>query len=812
MFTSKEVFKELFTIQLNKTSGKTVETASNLDAYHALASLIKEEISLNWMETKDIYNKQSKQVYYFSMEFLIGRLLGNNLLNLGTLAVVQQGLDDLGFSLDSIEDQEQDAGLGNGGLGRLAACFLDSFASLGLAGHGNGMRYRFGMFEQRIIDGNQIELPDQWLVGGYDWEVRKPEDFKEVRFGGQVTPMEREDGHLSFNHSNYEHIRAVPYDVPVIGYNNNRVNTLRLWSAEPNEDDVLKKAKLDPDGKGYLEHQRDLEEISNFLYPDDSTEEGRRLRLKQEYFLVSAGVQDAINTFEHSGEPWTSFPTKVLFHINDTHPALVIPELMRILMDEKKLEWEEAWDITQSTVSYTNHTTLKEALETWPIYMFQSLLPRVYMIVEEINERFCKSLWEMYPGDFERIAKLAIIANDQVKMAHLAIVGSYSVNGVAQVHTEILKSSEMKLFYETFPTRFNNKTNGVTHRRWLMHANPKLSEAITDMIGKDWMTSPIQLKELLKKKDDSAFLNHLDDIKQYNKQKLAKWIATEQGHYVDPLSIFDVHIKRLHGYKRQLLNALHVMHLYNKMKMNPSLTFTPRTFIFAAKAAPSYHFAKKVIRLINRIADVINNDPLLKDRLKVIFIEDYSVSLAERLIPAANVSEQISLATKEASGTGNMKLMMNGALTLGTMDGANVEIHELVGKENMYSFGLSCEEVKHYQKLGHYRSREVYEQDDQLRNTLNQLIDYSPFSKGHNEFQDLFDALITYNDEYFVLHDFASYAEAHEQISLDYEDKKQWNQKSLVNIALSGTFSSDRTIQQYASDIWGISPCVERTK
>lgn len=805
MFSDKEEFKTAFKKQLEEKLGKTIDTASDFDTYRALGSLIREKINKDWLKTKQEYKtNKTKQVYYFSMEFLMGRLLGNNLLNLNVLSLVEEGLADLGLSLSELEKKESDAGLGNGGLGRLAACFLDSLASLELAGHGYGLRYRYGMFDQHIIDGKQVEFPDYWLSKDFIWEVRRPEDAIEVRFGGQVSSRRDKDGKLNFKYENYEPIQAVPYDVPVVGYHNETVNTLRLWSAEPTVEDTMKKAEREGEFGHFLNHKRSLESVSDFLYPDDSTEDGKRLRLKQEYFLVSSGVQSVVRSFERLGLPWPSFPEKVALHINDTHPALVIPELMRILMDEKGVGWEEAWEITQASVSYTNHTTLSEALESWPVGLVRSLLPRIFMIINEINERFCQALWKTYPGDFGRIADLAIIADGQVKMAHLSIVGSHSINGVAKLHTDILKEREMKRFYNTFPERFNNKTNGITHRRWLMHANRPLSSVITEAIGDGWVQEPKQLTKLMERKDDLSFLDRLHEIKQGNKVDFSNWIKDTQGISVDPNSIFDVHIKRLHGYKRQLLNALHIMHLYNELKSDPTLDIVPRTFFFGAKAAPSYHFAKKVIQLINRIASVVNNDPDVKDYIKVVFIPNYSVSIAERIIPASNVSEQISMATKEASGTGNMKFMMNGALTLGTMDGANVEIHDLVGNDNIYIFGLRSEEVWDYYRNGSYSSKAVYENDERIRHTLDQLIHYSPFSRGERDFQEIYDALLTYNDEYFVLKDFASYLLAQKKVSQDYQRKRQWNLKSLVNISQSGIFSSDRTIQEYARDIWDI--------
>ncbi|MFG6115460.1 glycogen/starch/alpha-glucan phosphorylase [Halobacillus sp. MO56] len=807
MFSDKEEFKQAFSQKLEAKLGKTVETATEVDAYRALGSLLRERIGKKWLETNQRYQQEKeKQVYYFSMEFLIGRLMGNNLLNMQMVDVVAEGLKELGFDLGELEEEESDAGLGNGGLGRLAACFLDSLASLGLAGHGYGIRYKYGMFDQQFIDGNQVEFPDLWLSREFVWEVRRPEEAVEVRFGGHVSSSKDEDGNLHFDHHDYEQVQAVPYDVPVVGYNSDTVNTLRLWSVEANLDDTIKKASRLNEFGNFLGHKRSLEAISEFLYPDDSHEEGKQLRLKQEYFLVSAGVQSAVRAFEQLELPWSAFPEKVALHINDTHPAMVIPELMRVLMDEKQLGWKEAWNIIQSSVSYTNHTTLSEALESWPVDMVRQLLPRIFMIIEEVNERFCQSLWEKYPGEFDRIAELAIIADGQVKMAHLSIVGSHSINGVARLHTEILKKREMKIFYNTFPERFNNKTNGITHRRWLMHANKPLAGLLTETIGEKWINEPRRLTDLLGYQDDAGVLNSLDNIKQANKEKLASWVYKTKGISLDPLSIFDVHIKRLHGYKRQLLNALHIMHLYNKIKTDPSLEMAPRTFFFGAKAAQGYHYAKKIIKLINTIADVVNNDPVVSDKLKVIFLENYSVSLAERIIPAANVSEQISTASKEASGTGNMKLMMNGALTLGTMDGANVEIHELVGDDNIYTFGLSSEEVLEYYRSGGYSSRQVYDTNEEVRLTVDQLIHYSPFSKGDTEFQEIYDSLVHHNDEFFVLKDFAAYAASHQKINFDYQQKQDWSRKSLINIAHAGKFSSDRTIQEYASDIWRIAP------
>lgn len=806
MFSDKKEFKQAFSRKLRTELGKEVHVATDLDAYRSLSSLVQDEILESWKENYEQKHAQApKQMYYFSMEFLMGRLLGNNLLNMQVLEMVEEGLNELGFSLSKIEDNETDAGLGNGGLGRLAACFLDSLASLGMAGHGMGLRYRYGMFDQRIVKGHQVEVPDLWLNHGFAWEVRRPEEAIEVTFGGYVNSKKGKDGNLHFSHQGYETLRAVPYDVPVVGYEGETINTLRLWSAEPSEQDILHLAAKYDDYHNMLHHQRKLESISDFLYPDDSTEEGKQLRLKQEYFLVSAGVQHAVRQFEQQDLPYQELPKKFAFHINDTHPALVIPELMRILLDEKQLGWKEAWDITTAAVSYTNHTTLSEALETWPVDMVRNLMPRICMIIEEINERFCKSLWKSYPEDFERIAHLAIVADGQVKMAHLSVVGSHSVNGVANLHTEILKKREMKVFYETFPEKFNNKTNGITHRRWLMHANKPLSHIISEAIGSGWKENPAELKQLMQFRDDSGMLDSIHRVKQQNKEHFSDWLYKDCGILVDPESLFDVHIKRLHGYKRQLLNALHILHLYNEIKSNRDFDLTPRTFFFGAKAAPGYYFAKKVIKLINTIADVVNHDPDVQDKLKVVFLENYSVSLAEKIIPAANISEQISTASKEASGTGNMKLMMNGAVTVGTMDGANIEIYEQVGEENIYTFGLRPEEVLKIYQDGGYLSKDVYEQEEHVRKAVDQLVHYSPITKGDKEFRDIYDALLLHNDEYFVLKDMPDYIRAQQKISEDYQQTRQWSQKSLANIAQSGLFSSDRTIKEYADDIWGLA-------
>ncbi len=810
MFTNKEEFKQIFQNNVVSKLGKPLNEVSSEDVYTILSRMMREFAGREWASTnQELRQDAEKQVYYLSLEFLIGRLLGNNLLNMGMLEMVKSGLDDLGISLEEIEEQEADAGLGNGGLGRLAACFLDSLASLGYAGHGCGIRYRYGLFEQKIVDGNQVELPDDWLQKGFEWEVRRADRKIEVRFGGYVETREA-DGELYFSLRDYEAVWAIPYDVPVIGYRGNQpdyhVNTLRLWSAEP----VPEMANRNLGGAGnyysYLNYNRSVESISEFLYPDDSHYEGRLLRLKQQYFLCSAGLQSILRTYDKLNLSYDQLPDKIAIHINDTHPTLVIPELMRILVDEKGYGWDKAWNIVCRTVSYTNHTILSEALEKWPAQMIRDLIPRVYMVIDEINKRFCKVLMEKYPDDPERVAHMAIIFDDQVKMAHLAIAGSYSINGVAALHTDILKEREMRNFYELYPERFNNKTNGITHRRWLMHANPELNDLITESIGSRWKTHPKELVSILKYSEDAAFQSKIAAIKKHNKQRLAQYIEQKYGTPVNTDSIFDVQIKRLHAYKRQLLNILHVMYLYNQIKSMPSLNMVPRTFIFGAKAAPGYYLAKNTIKLINRVASVVNNDPDVKDKLNVFFLENYSVSLAEKIIPAADISEQISTASKEASGTGNMKLMMNGALTIGTMDGANVEMYEMLGDDNMFIFGLNADEVMDYYQHGGYSARDVYNSDPRIKEVVDQLITPGPFASNTYEFASLYQSLIDGNDEYFMLKDFDSYAESHVQIEAAYRNQQAWLKKSIHNIAHSGKFSSDRTIQQYASEIWKIRP------
>lgn len=806
MFKNKEIFKKEFVETLEYTSSKTLEEASPINLYHTLGTMIRSYVSKNWINTIKQYQQEGeKQVYYFSMEFLMGRLLQSNMLNLQIIATVKEGLEDLGIDVNTLIEQEHDAGLGNGGLGRLAACFLDSIASLQLPGHGCGIRYKYGLFEQKLVDGYQVELPDYWLKEDYVWEVRRTDRAVHVRFGGYVE-IQEVNSEFTFQHRNYETVLAVPYDVPVVGFDNKTVNTLRLWSAEPvmNGYDVYTSNR--ENYYKFLNYKRSIESISEFLYPDDSHFEGKKLRLKQQYFLVSAGLQSILQSFKRKSKATLrDLPQKIILHINDTHPALIVPELMRILVDEEGFSWDDAWEVTTKTCAYTNHTTLVEALEKWPVNLFKELLPRIYMIVEEINERFCRDLWSQYPGEFNRISDLAIIAHEQIRMAHLAIVGSFSVNGVAKLHTEILKTREMNHFYQIFPEKFNNKTNGITHRRWLMSANPKLSENITEAIGTRWIKQPRDLIGLLKYANDASFQEKLSQVKLENKIALANYIKLNTGIIVDEHSIFDVQVKRLHAYKRQLLNVFQIMEIYNLLKENPNLDMVPRTFIFGAKAAPGYFFAKKVIKLINTVAKVVNNDPYIQGKLKVVFLENYSVSMAEKIIPAADVSEQISTASKEASGTGNMKFMMNGALTIGTLDGANVEICDMVGRENIFIFGLTSEEVLDFYSSGGYVARSIYNNDPRVRTVLDQLME-GFFGIDKVEFKDIYYQILSNNDEYFVLKDFDGYLEAHQKIDLTYRDQKDWMKKSIINIAHSGKFSSDRTISEYATEIWGIRP------
>ncbi len=805
MFADKARFKEAFLEKLESMYGKGLQEATSGEKYMALGGVIRDQINKKWIHTNSEYREKGvKQAYYFSMEFLLGRLLGSNLLNLNVWNQSEEVLKELGIDLYELEEQEPDAGLGNGGLGRLAACFLDSLASLELPGHGCGIRFKYGHFQQKIVDGYQVELPDNWLKEGNVWEVRRADKAVTVRFGGYVDWVEDEEGQINYIHKGYEEVLAVPYDTPIIGYKNDTVNTLRLWNAETVKDFNFSSFNHGDYVKA-VEYKYSIEAISQVLYPDDSIFEGRLLRLKQEYFLVSAGIQSIIKGYKKRNLPIEDLAEYVAIHVNDTHPALAIPELMRILMDEEGLEWDEAWLITVNTCSYTNHTILAEALEKWPEELFKQLLPRLHMIVHEINERFCQELWNKYPGNWDRIRDMAIIADGYVKMAHMAIVGSHSVNGVAKIHTEILKKQEMKYFYHYYPEKFNNKTNGITHRRWLLKANPALATLITDSIGPSWIKNPKDLVELRRFADDAAFHQELSRIKGDNKRSLAKLIQEQQGITIDPNSIFDVQIKRLHAYKRQILNALHILYLYNQLLENPNLDLHPRTFIFGAKAAPSYHQAKLTIKLINTLAELINRDKRVNDKLRVVFMENYRVSLAEKIIPASEVSEQISTASKEASGTGNMKLMMNGAITIGTLDGANIEIGAEVGDENIFFFGLTEQQVLNYYHHGGYSSWELYNSDSTIKKTLDHLIsDLLPVAPG--EFRNLYSALLHNNDEYFVLKDFRAYADAQQKVDTAYRDHTRWQTMSVINIAHSGRFSSDRTISEYASGIWQIKP------
>lgn len=776
--------------------GKPFNESTKSDHFVTLGHMIREFVSTNWIHTKEKYMaSEEKEVYYLSIEFLLGRLLRHNLMNLGIEELVENGLQELGINLDDLEEIESDAGLGNGGLGRLAACFLDSLASLNLPGHGYGIRYRHGLFEQKFVDGYQVELPEQWLRFGHVWEIRKTELAVEVPFWGEIETY-YENKNLRFRHINAEVVTAVPYDLPVIGYHTDTVNTLRLWSAEPSPY---------PAYHDVMKYKRETEAISEFLYPDDTHDEGKILRLKQQYLLVSASLRSIIRKHRSSHRSMADLPNRIAIHINDTHPVMAIPELMRILLDEEKMDWEKAWEITTNTISYTNHTTLSEALEKWPVRLFKPLLPRIYMIIEEINERFCRSLWKLYPGDWNRIDQMAIISYDEVRMAHLALVGSYSVNGVAKIHTDILKNREMKNFYQVFPQKFNNKTNGINHRRWLIESNPSLTGLITDAIGRRWEDSPEELSKLTKFKDDRIFLDKLQQVKKMNKERFSHRIFEQTGIKINPDSIFDVHVKRLHAYKRQLLNIMHIMHLYNRLKEDSSFTMYPRTFIFGAKASKGYYYAKKIIKLINTVAEKINQDPAVQDQLKVVFLENYRVSVAEELFPASDVSEQISTASKEASGTGNMKLMMNGALTVGTLDGANVEIREQVGPENIFIFGLTAEEVLQFYQHGGYYSMEYYHHDKKIRQVVDQLTN-GFFPEVDDEFEPISDSLLIQNDHYFVLRDFDSYVSAHKEVERKFSDRDQWIRMSLMNIAKSGYFSSDRTIKEYAEGIWKVKP------
>ncbi len=796
----KEKFKKELESNVRMLFRRKLEEATPQQIYQAVAYSVKDDIIDNWIETHKAYEKQDKKmVYYMSMEFLMGRALGNNMINLLCYDDVRETLEELGLDLNLIEDQEPDAALGNGGLGRLAACFLDSLATLGYPAYGCGIRYRYGMFKQKIENGYQVEVPDNWLKYGNPFEIKRDEYAVEVKFGGYVD-VEMHNGRQKFVQKGYQSVRAVPYDMPIVGYGNHIVNTLRIWDAE-----AINNFNLDSFDKG--EYQKAVEQenlartICEVLYPNDNHMAGKELRLKQQYFFISASVQRAIAKYKETHDDIRKFHEKVTFQLNDTHPTVAVAELMRILVDEEGLEWDEAWEITRKTCAYTNHTIMAEALEKWPIELFSRLLPRVYQIVEEINRRFVIEIQNKYPGDQEKIRKMAILYDGQVRMAHLAIAGSYSVNGVARLHTDILKKRELKDFYEMMPEKFNNKTNGITQRRFLLHGNPLLASWVTDKIGDDWITNLDHLKHIKVYVDDEKCQQEFMNIKYQNKVRLAKYIKEHNGIDVDPRSIFDCQVKRLHEYKRQLMNILHVMYLYNEIKAHPDMDIVPRTFIFGAKAAAGYYTAKLTIKLINAVADKINNDPSINGKIKVVFIEDYRVSNAELIFAAADVSEQISTASKEASGTGNMKFMLNGALTLGTMDGANVEIVEEVGKENAFIFGLSADQVMEYEKNGNYNPRDVYNNNQDVRQVLTQLVNgfYSP--ENPELFRALYDALLE-KDTYFTLLDFDSYKEAHNRIDAAYRDEEHWARTAMLQTASAGKFSSDRTIEEYAKEMW----------
>ena len=813
----KEAFKKSVKDNVKFLYRKTIEEATQEQIFQAVSYTVKDVIIDNWLETQKAYDEQDpKTVYYMSMEFLMGRALGNNLINLCAYGEVKEALDELGFDLNCIEDQEPDPALGNGGLGRLAACFLDSLATLNYSAYGCGIRYHYGMFKQKIENGYQIEVPDNWLKNGYPFELRRPEYAKEVHFGGYVrVEYDPEKGGNKFIHEGYQAVKAIPYDMPITGYDNDVVNTLRIWDAEPIVDFELDSFDKG-DYKKAVEQENLARNIVEVLYPNDNHYAGKELRLKQQYFFVSASLQAAIDKYKKKHSDIKKLYEKVTFQMNDTHPTVAVAELMRILMDEEGLGWDEAWEVTTKSVAYTNHTIMSEALEKWPIELFSRLLPRVYQIIEEINRRFILEIQAKYPGNYEKIKKMAIIYDGQVKMAHLAIAAGYSVNGVARLHTEILKNQELKDFYELMPEKFNNKTNGITQRRFLLHANPLLADWITEHIGPDWITDLPQLKKLAVYADDDKALQEFMNIKFKNKERLAKYILEHNGVEVDPHSIFDVQVKRLHEYKRQLLNILHVIYLYNQIKMHPEMEFYPRTFIFGAKASAGYATAKKIIKLINSVADVVNNDASINGKIKVVFIENYRVSNAEWIFAAADVSEQISTASKEASGTGNMKFMLNGAPTLGTMDGANVEIVEEVGAENAFIFGLSSDEVINYENNGGYDPNVIYNTDEEIRQVLMQLIN-GTFSSDTELFRDLYDSLLnTKNtdraDRYFILADFRSYADAQKRVEAAYRDEKGWAKKALLNTACSGKFTSDRTIQEYVDDIWHLDKVIVRKK
>ena len=799
VFKTSDSFTKAFREKLKKTYYKDISESSIRERYNVLGTLVKEEISKDWLNTEKLANETNeKKVFYFSMEFLMGRLITNNLMNMGIHDVCEQGFKAMGLDLNEVEDYESDPGLGNGGLGRLAACYLDSLASLGMLGYGECIRYRYGLFRQKINNGYQEERPDNWLNDGYVWEIRRQEEAVDIAFYGRV-----DWNNGKFFYHPQEIIKAVPYDVPIVGDDNNIVNYLRLWNAEP--------ANKYPEHKSPFEYENELQKISGFLYPDDTTNEGKQLRIKQQYFLSAAGVKSIIRKEKEKYGSLEKLNEHVVMHINDTHPTLIIPELMRILLDEENMEWDQAWAIVTKTVAYTNHTILAEALEKWPIDIIKPLLPRIYQLIEEINRRFCLELLDKFGYENEHlIRELAIVSDGLVKMAHLCIVSSFSVNGVAKLHTDILKSIEMKKFYDLYPQKFNNVTNGITHRRWLLHSNKELTALIESKIGPNFKKDPKELEKLMNFINDEKFQKDFLKVKKAKKIALANKIFSEQNILINPDSIFDIQVKRLHEYKRQLMNALHILSIYNDLKADSSFkkSFVPHTYIFGAKAAGTYYYAKKIIKLINSIADKVNNDPETSDYLKVVFVENYNVTYAEVIMPAADISEQISTASKEASGTGNMKFMMNGAITLGTLDGANVEINDLVGEDNIFVFGMTSDEVNELSKNHSYDPKQIYDTDPEIRRVLDQLVNGFFTNVDKYEFKEIFDNLV-YRDHYYVLKDYQDYKKASLKANEAYKNQSQWAKMALTNIAKSGVFSSDRSINDYANNIWGVKPIIK---
>ncbi len=801
--TMKEELRQRFITTAQINYGREISDLTEHELYETLAQVIKQYTSENWIKTNKQYaENDEKQVYYFSIEFLLGRLLNNNMLNLDLKNSLREMLQDIGIDYHDLYEEEPDAGLGNGGLGRLAACFIDSMASLGLAAHGCGIRYQYGLFEQKIVNGQQVEVPDNWLRDGFAWEFRKPNKSVKVRFGGHAYMSIDDNGESHCVHEGYSEVTAVPYDVPVIGYKNSTVNTLRLWNAEAAQDFSDYATLTNDEIKARQEYRNNVNKITEFLYPNDSTNEGKKLRLTQEYFFVSAGVQSIVRHYMRNHDNVQDFANKVCIQINDTHPAVAVAELMRVFIDDYGLDWDTAWDITSHTVAYTNHTILPEALEKWDRALFKELLPRIYMIIDEINRRFLYDIRAKFPGDEALVRELSIIQDNQVHMARLAVVGSFSVNGVAMLHSEILKSSTLKFFYKVFPERFNNKTNGIAHRRWLINADNPLAHVIDDKLTRKWRGDTKMMKQLNQYVDDSSFLKKLDKVKRAKKRALAQYVWAHNKIRIKVDSIFDVQVKRIHSYKRQLMNIMHIMYQYDQLKNNPNYDMpVPVVYFFGGKAAPGYFIAKETIRLILAVADKINTDPSIDGKIKVVFLENFGVSLGEKVYPAADVSEQISTASKEASGTGNMKFMMNGAITLGTMDGANVEIHEQVGDENCVIFGMRSEEVINLYEHGGYSAWDEYNTNANVRRVMNQMTDGT-----YGNFQSLFDYLVNSNDEFFIMKDFNSYVAAHEEIVRRYQDKNAWLRSCAINIANSGIFSSDRTIAQYAEEIWNIKP------